>query len=117
MGMCFVTQNLGSVKTQFGNFQHDFLIVEFIILKRSGTRGNGHFLAQFAVVGIGHKRNITRMIQGKNPAFFFLAFRQRMSGFSSSFRQSSQIIFVGNMQFESMGFCQDIFAKLQTQLR
>ena len=67
IGIALVAQQVGDLQTRIGDFLHDLRVVE-LAAQRPRIAGFPEFLLQFAVRGIGHKRQVAGMLQRHGPA-------------------------------------------------
>ena len=106
-----VAQEVGKFQTGIYYLHDECSVVVFVAFCSQRTIGHVQFLTQVALCAEAHKRYVAGAVQGENPSLFsglFCCHRRRLY---KGCGQSVKLLFVGNVQAETIGLFQGVLLK------
>ena len=116
IGIALVAQQVGDLQTRIGDFLHDLRVVE-LAAQRPRIAGFPEFLLQFAVRGIGHKRQVAGMLQRHGPALLAAGLGLGGHAFADECGQLGHHLRIGDVERECVGRGQRVLPEPERQPR
>ena len=115
VGVCVVAQQLCHFASQIDEPTADVEVVFGVVVQADRVFRHIHLPAQLALRGIGHEGRVGGRVERENPAVLTLFPGRLRSSLTCRFGQSVELFLIGDVQFESLVFLQQVLRELQRE--